>query len=244
MGKIAWYNCSTTSDVNCAVAMPRAHAGARVFAEQVAPHWFPAKAVTKPVLDSFETKFDLVDKNFKMLVEYIYADPLYVGPCHQNGNTDNCYFYKREGDIVEAGVLDWGSTCSMSYGSGFMGSTISALAEMLMEYDVGMVHVWVDAYHATGAPKLNVDELLLRYRVATCLNALAIYSQASMYASERALPGSKAAFAKMPAFNCEEIRKDFGMRFGMSMVYNRIALFLLRGDPYWNAVEEVLRRKP
>jgi len=241
--KINWFDCSPTNDVNCAAAMPRAHVGARAFVEHVAPHWFPAKAKEKAVLDKFETKSELVDKHFRMLVEFIYADPLYVGLCHQNGNTDNCYFYKREGDIIEAGVLDWGSTCSMSYGSGFMGSTISALAEMLIEYDVGMVHVWADAYHSTGAPKLNVDELLLRYRVATCLNAQAIYSQAAMYSSDKALPTSKAQFAELPTFNCEEIRKNFGMKFGLSMTYNRIALFLLKGDSYWRAMEEVVRRQ-
>merc|ERR1711977_620573 len=101
---------------------------------------------------------------------YLYADPLYIGMHHQNGNSDNCFFYKREDGAIDCGILDWGSTCSMSYGTGFMGCTISALGEMLAEYDERLVRCWLNAYHEAGACELDYEELLFRYRLATAIS--------------------------------------------------------------------------
>lgn len=242
--KLNWLPGTPDNDVNLGPSLAGG-TNARHFIEFCAPQWFSAKAKSKDFLDKFVSKFDdfTYHKEWRKVADFIYGDPKYVGLCHQNGNTDNCYFYKGGDGAVCAGILDWGSTAPMSYASGFMGSTIGALAEMLAEYDERMVRAWADAYHATGAPKLDVDELLLRYRLATCINAAGIFSNVDTYAStpEKAKMAAES-FKYCSAWNCDEIRSNFGIKFGMGMLYNRIMLFALKGDYYWSALPEFLKR--
>eukprot|EP00413_Alexandrium_margalefii_P000362 CAMPEP_0204510744 /NCGR_PEP_ID=MMETSP0661-20131031/55_1 /ASSEMBLY_ACC=CAM_ASM_000606 /TAXON_ID=109239 /ORGANISM="Alexandrium margalefi, Strain AMGDE01CS-322" /LENGTH=514 /DNA_ID=CAMNT_0051515789 /DNA_START=1 /DNA_END=1546 /DNA_ORIENTATION=+ len=242
LDKINWYNLTTRTDVNCTPGFPGTEGSMKIFIQQVVPHWVPAAAKEDKFLDKFVKKFAEVQGNYQVLADYLYGDELYMGLCHQNANTDNAYFFKKEDGAVDAGFLDWGSTAVMSLGSGFMGSTISALAEMLAEHDEGMVRIWADAYHATGAPKLDVEELLLRYRVSTCINAYGIFSTANQHTSPQGIQGSKAYFASFEAWNCDAIRANFGLKFNFSMIYNRFMTFFLKGDSYWNAVTQVLKK--
>merc|ERR1712070_1301186 len=93
---------------------------------------------------------------------YIWKNHLYVGFGHQNGNTDNAYFYRKEDGIIDCGVLDWGSTGYYAFASEIMGGSFgSALAEMLIEYDDRLIGAFVEAYHATGATPIDVDELIM-----------------------------------------------------------------------------------
>merc|ERR1711920_975723 len=243
MGDINWYECNVKADVNAAPGFPGTENSVRTFVTTVAPHWFVDKTKDPKFLDNFVKKFAEVQANHQTIADYLYADPLYIGLCHQNGNTDNVYFYKREDGTIDAGVLDWGSTAPMSLGSGFMGSTISGLAEMLAKHDDTMIRIWADAYHATGAPKLDVEELLLRYRLSTCINSYAIFSSCNQHAAPQAIEGSKAMFATLEAWNCDAIRADFGWRFQFGMLFNRIHLFTLKGDVYWKAVADLLAKK-
>jgi len=235
-----WFNCGPTNDVNCMPGL-QCELGAKAFIEQVAPHWFPARARTSAFLSNFVAKFQDFDQSQDSgrVAQFLYADPLYVGLHHQNGNSDNCYFYRDSTGKINAGVLDWGSTAPMSYASGLMGTTIGAQAEMLAAHDEGMVRAWADAYNAAGAPRMDVAELLLRYRLATCINAYCIFGTVD----RMRLRDAAAMFKTLPAYNCEEIRKDFGTRFNMSMLYNRILLFILKGDYYWSALPEMLKRR-
>jgi len=243
LDKINWYNLTTRTDVNAVPGFPGTENALRTFIEAVVPHWFPSDVKAPKTLDKFVKRFAEVQANYQAIADFLYEDPLYIGLFHQNGNTDNCYFYKAEDGTIEAGILDWGSTAAMSFGSGFMGSTISGLAEMLAEHDDKLVQVWVDAYHAQGAPKVDLKEVLLRYRLSTCINSYSIFSGVSQYTSPQGIEGSKAMFAGLEAWNCAAIRANFGMKFQFSMVYNRIMLFAMKGDTYWNAVTELLKRK-
>lgn len=173
----------------------------------------------------------------------MYADPMYVGLFHQNGNTDNCYFYKRDDGSIDAGILDWGSTSSMAFGSGFIGCTLSALPEMLAEYDEQMVRAWCDAYHETGAPKIDYEELLFRYRISTCISAYGVYSANTMgFQNPQTVQAQKEVYQWFSAWNCDQIRSNFGLQFSNGMLWNRIILFVLKGDVYWDAFWKALKR--
>jgi len=242
--KLNWLACNADNDVNAAPNLVGG-ANARTFVEVIAPHWFSEKVRSKDFLDKFVSKFDdfTYNREWRRIVDFLYGDAKYIGLCHQNGNTDNCFFYRGGDGTVSAGILDWGSTAPMSYASSFMGSTIGALAEMLAEYDERLVRAWADAYHAVGAPRIDVDELLLRYRLSTCISACGVYSSVDSYAGKlETAKASAEKFKDAPAYNCEAIRADFGTKFGMSMLYNRITLFALKGDYYWSALPELLKR--
>lgn len=240
---INWYECNVKADVNAAPGFPGTENSVRTFVTTIAPHWFPDETKDPKFLDNFVKKFAEVQANHQTIADYLYSDPLYIGLCHQNGNTDNVYFYKREDGTIDAGVLDWGSTAPMSLGSGFMGSTISGLGDMLAKHDDTMIRIWADAYHATGAPKLDVQELLFRYRLSTCISSYGIFSSCNQHTTPQAIERSKAMFATLQGWNCDAIRADFGWRFQFGMLFNRILLFTLKGDVYWKAVVDLLARK-
>jgi hypothetical protein len=233
--KIQWYDCTPQNDVNCAPGFDGTNKNVRAFIEDIAPHWFPDKAKTPAFLDMMVTKTGEVFKHQMAIAKFLYEDPLYVGLSHQNGNTDNCYFFKREDSSVDAGVLDWGSTCHMAYATSFMGAVISGLAEMLAEYDERLIEAWLDAYHETGAARLDKKELMLRYRLATCQSAYGIMS----FSNSKNNPETKAALKGLSGYNCAEIRSSFQWKFEFSMLYNRIMLFVLKGEKYWSAIEEM-----
>merc|ERR1712070_729681 len=122
-----------------------------------------------------------------------------------------------------------------------MGATISGLPDMLAEHDDDMIRAWLDAYHAAGGPELDYEEVLYRYRLGTCVSALGIYSNNVMTAANKA--NSKTYFKGFPAWNCDAVRNEFGLRFGFGMNYGRIMLFVLKGDKYWAAFDKFLNER-
>lgn len=240
--KIEWYKYTPLNDVNCAPAFPGSELSVKKFVQEIAPHWFPAQVKRESFMKTFCEKMAECCQEQQKIAAYLYNDPLYIGLHHQNGNSDNLYFYKDANGKIDAGVLDWGSTAPLAYGTGFMGSTISAMGEMLAEYDDKLIRCWCDAYHQTGAPRLNGQEVLFRYRLATCVSAYGIFSTANGMASPQALAETKKSFKALSAWNCEEIRANFGMQFQMGMLYNRILLMALKGDTYWSALTTLSKR--
>mmetsp|Transcript_53445 Transcript_53445/g.120445 ORF Transcript_53445/g.120445 Transcript_53445/m.120445 type:complete len:507 (-) Transcript_53445:122-1642(-) len=235
-----WYDVNPTRDIFVLPGFPGTEKSTRTFIEEIAPHIWPPSVNKKAFLDKFVKKMALVNELSKPIAEYLYSDPAYIGLHHQNGNTDNAYFYRDEAGELCAGILDWGSTAHMSYGSGFQGTFVSALGDMLAEYDDRLVQAWLDAYHRAGGPTMEYEELLLRYRLAACTSAYGCCSSAIQWAK----PEAKEFWSTMKAFNDDKIRADFGLKFSMSMLYNRVLLFALRGDVYWASLAELTRRKP
>merc|ERR1719229_1579757 len=98
----------------------------------------------------------------------------------------------------------------------------------------------MDAYHATGAPKLNFDELIMQYRCVSCVGIYGTFASARNFAN----PMMKAGlWDHVKAWNDEPIRNDFGLKFGIGMLYNRSVLWALRGDVYFAAYEKLKSKK-
>jgi len=240
VAQLTWHDYTSSTDVNCLPTFPEVEKGVKTFIEDVAPHWFQDSVRSKTSLTKFATKIQRTFELQKEIAANLYGDPLYVGLHHQNGNTDNCYFFKREDGVLDCGVFDWGSTCHLAYGTGFQGITLSAMGEMLAEYDDKLVVCWADAYHETGAPKLDVKELIFKYRIATCVSANGIFASAN---SINSAPETVEKIKGCPAYQSEEVlSQEFHFRFGLGMLYNRIQLFALKGDTYWDALTELKSR--
>merc|ERR1712012_1443583 len=153
------------------------------------------------------------------IVEDIYSNKSYVGFQHQNGNTDNAFFYRAADGSLEAGLLDFGSFAQMAFASAFQGSFCSALGEIVAEYDDRFIRCWLDAYHATGAPKMSFDELVMQYRLVSCVGIYGTMSSARPFAN------ADWPWAHVKAYNDDWIRADFGLKFNLSMLYNRSLLW-------------------
>lgn len=236
--QVKWHDYTHKSDVFCAFAMPGHEKAARQLISEVAPHIFPEELRDAAFLDRFETQMAEISKAQPAIAEYIYSDGLYKGFQHQNGNTDNAYFYRRSDGALDCGLLDWGSFAHLAFASAFQGSFVSCLGNMLAEYDDRLICAWADAYHATGAPPVDVNELILQYRMVSAVSCYGCMASARGWIT----PQMKPLWENVQAYNDEPIREDFGLKFGLSMLYHRALLWALRGDVYWASYESWVQR--
>jgi len=203
----------------------------RTFVTEVSSQIWPEKVRSAKFLDKFSEAMDNVQKAAGHIEWYCYANPLYVGFGHQNGNTDNAYFYRGADGTLECGLFDWGSAGRMSYATEFMGSFGSCLGGMLAEYDDRLMHCFVDAYHATGAEPMDVEELILQYRLQMLANTCQMLGMTMPYLSEKH-PQGRPFWKNIKAYNDEPIRSVFSLKFGVSMLYNKVVLMSHRLEPY------------
>jgi len=213
----------------------------RTFVEEVAPHIWPEKVRSKKFLDDFGQAMDLIQKVSIPMEQYLYSNPLYVGFGHQNGNTDNAFFYRGVDGVLEAGLFDWGSAGRMAYATEFMGSFGSCLGEMLAEHDDRLMHAFADAYHATGAEPFDVDELILQFRLAILSNTCSMLGMVMPYLSEKH-PQGRPFWKSVKSYNDEKIRSVFALKFGVSMLYNKVLLMSFRLDTYWESLMMWVKR--
>merc|ERR1712190_354689 len=145
--------------------------------------------------------------------------------------TDNAYFYRNAEGIMDAGIFDWGSAGHMAYAQEFMGSFGSCLGEMLAEYDDRLMHCFADAHNSTGAPEIDVDELILHYRLTMSASACQMLGMVLPYLSQKH-PQGRPFWKDIKKYNDDKIRDIFVVKFGFSMLYNRVVLLSLRGEAY------------
>lgn len=236
--KVKWYDYNPKIDVFCAFAMPGHEKAARKLIEETAPHVFPEEVRNPAFLDRFEVQMQEIAKAQESIAQYIYADVLYTGFQHQNGNTDNAFFYRRSDGELDCGLLDWGSFAHMAFASAFQGSFVSCLGNMLAEHDDRLICAWADAYHATGAPPLDVSELIMQYRMVSAVSVYGCMANARGFLSEQMKP----LWDGVQAITDDPIRTNFGLKFGVSMFYHRALLWALRGDVYWASYEQWVKR--
>eukprot|EP00425_Heterocapsa_triquetra_P001566 CAMPEP_0195056692 /NCGR_PEP_ID=MMETSP0448-20130528/4977_1 /TAXON_ID=66468 /ORGANISM="Heterocapsa triquestra, Strain CCMP 448" /LENGTH=592 /DNA_ID=CAMNT_0040086533 /DNA_START=47 /DNA_END=1825 /DNA_ORIENTATION=+ len=236
---VQWMDYAPEKDVFCSFAMPGHEKMFRHVVENgKIPHLFPDGVRATSFLDKFEKQIVEISGDQPAISKYLYSNPVYVGFQHQNCNTDNAFFFRRPDGTMDCGLLDFGSFCHMAFATAFQGSFVSCLGTMLAEYDDRLVQCWADAYHATGAPKMDVEELVLQYRIAS---GLSVYG---CIASARSLldPGLNAFLQTAKAYTDEAIRGHFGLSFQLSMLINRAHLWALRGDAYYASYQKWVAR--
>jgi len=192
-------------------------------------------------LDKLEGVMGQVQGAAPMIESFVYSNPLYVGFGHQNGNTDNAYFYRDTHGVLECGILDWGSTGHMSYAHEFMGSFGSALGEMMAEYEERLMQCFADAHNATGAPEIDAAELTLHLRLVTFVNTYRLLGIVMPFNSEKHQHG-KPFWKTVKSYNDDLIRSNFTLKFGVSMLYNKVLLLFLRMEDYLQSVDEWVGR--
>lgn len=212
------------------------------FVQDVSPSIWSAKVKSRKFMDFLDGFVPMVETCAVPIDQFLYSDPLYVGFAHQNGNTDNAYFYRNAAGGMEAGVFDWGSAGHMAYAAQFMGAFGSCLGEMLAEYDDRLVRAFADAYHSTGAPALDVEELTLHFRLAISVGVCQMIPMVLPFLSEKH-PQGRPFWKGVKVYNDDKIRNVFALKFGISMLYNRLTLLSLRGDVYLDSLKAWRKRK-
>jgi len=213
----------------------------KLFAQEVAPQIWPASVKAAEFWKFTEEIGPLVEKLAVPIQKYLYSNPLYVGFGHQNGNTDNAYFYLDGDRTMECGIFDWGSCGHMAYATQFMGAFGSCLAEVLAEYDDRLMQAFADAYNATGAPQIDAEELVLHLRLMMSVSACQMFGMCLLFLSEKH-PLGRPFWKGVKAYNEDKIRADFATKFGISILYNRVVLLSLRGEVYRKSMVDWAKR--
>mmetsp|Transcript_74493 Transcript_74493/g.218367 ORF Transcript_74493/g.218367 Transcript_74493/m.218367 type:complete len:617 (-) Transcript_74493:402-2252(-) len=211
------------------------------FVEEVAPQIWPEKVRSKAFLGQFQKHMDAVATVAHIIGFQAYADPLFIGFGHANGNSDNAYFYRNADGVMECGFYDWGQTGFQAFTTMFEAGLGSCLGEMLAEYDDRLMQCFADAYHETGAPPFDVPELIERFRLSSAVYTEAMCGRVLPWLSEKH-PQGKPFWKSVKAWNDEKIIADFGLKFGVSMFYNAIVRWSLRADDYWASVKRFVKR--
>uniref|UniRef100_A0A7S1F3P4 Uncharacterized protein n=1 Tax=Noctiluca scintillans TaxID=2966 RepID=A0A7S1F3P4_NOCSC len=206
------------------------------FVEEVSPQIWAERVRSKKFWTQFEGAMDLVAKCSNDIGKYQYDNPLYVGFGHANGNTDNAYFFRDQDGRMDCGLLDWGQTGFMPYADEFQNSFASSLGEMLAEYDDRLIQAFADAYHEAGGPNLDVEELILRWRLSFASGLQAMLPMVIPFLSEKH-PQGRSFWKGIRAYNDDAIISNFTLNFGVSMLYNRVVLWSLRGETYLASIE-------
>lgn len=92
-------------------------------------------------------------------------DSDFQGACHANLQADNAFFWRDEHGLLQNGVLDWGGFGRMPFAGNFLGCLSGAEASLLYAHEEGILQCFVDELCRCGGPKLNLKEVMLRYRL-------------------------------------------------------------------------------
>lgn len=209
----------------------------RHFIERVAPHIFPPEMREKAWLAKMTHQMVVISRLLQNIGRFAYSDPRYVALLNMNANSDNAFFWRRADGALEAGLLDFAATGKMSFPQAFHGMFTSALGEMVADHEDRFVEAFAEAYHATGAPALDVERLRLLLRVSTCG---AVYGMIGMVGTW--LGGARGDrsehWKRLQNYSDPLLAKEFSFndKFMTSMFYQHAVLWWKRGDVYYEAL--------
>jgi len=131
--------------------------------EKMAPKQLRNPGVLKKV------KAELVEMSpwFKdMSGSYQQNNSDYMAAIHANLQADNGWFWRDEYGDLTCGVLDWGGFSRGTFCVRWLGCLSGAETETLMAHEEGIIQCFIDEYHRCGGPKLDLQETVLRWRLA------------------------------------------------------------------------------
>jgi len=103
---------------------------------------------------------------------YQSSNSNFIAANHANLQADNAWFWEDEYGDLGVGVLDWGGFGRSPFPMRFTGCLSGADADILSGHIEEICQAYVDEYHRCGGPKVEVEQVLLRYHLAF---ATAIY---------------------------------------------------------------------
>lgn len=90
----------------------------------------------------------------------------YVAAVHVNLQADNAWFWRDEYGDMHCGVLDWGGFYRGNFCVRWLGCLSGADTELLLGHVEGVIECFRDEYVRCGGPRLDTQELLLRWQLA------------------------------------------------------------------------------
>mmetsp|Transcript_11123 Transcript_11123/g.25321 ORF Transcript_11123/g.25321 Transcript_11123/m.25321 type:complete len:581 (-) Transcript_11123:120-1862(-) len=85
----------------------------------------------------------------------------FVGLTHNNLQIDNAFFWRKEDNDVEVGLLDWGVLACGPLVGAVQGCISGAQMEVLVEHRDSFLRCFLDSYAENGGPTLDFDHFKL-----------------------------------------------------------------------------------
>lgn len=214
---------------------------ARQFIEENSPHLFPkGMARDKSFLDKFLVQMDEIAVNSHIIMQYQLDDPKYVGFCHANGNADNAWFYRNGQGVLECGLLDWGQFGPMNFANICAQAMGASDGVSLAECDDQLCQAFADGYHATGAPALEMSQLILRFRLDVLARTELTLTMALKFLAKQY---QEVVFKEWPYYEHEPTWDLHGHTlFEFVMFHSKVVLNWKRQDVYWKTWQQFCKR--
>jgi hypothetical protein len=173
------------------------------FADQ-APRLFPDALKDSAFLARFVAQAPAVLEHEEAIRSYLNQAGDCIALCHWNMNLDNAWFWKDEQGVLNAGLLDWGSVGQMNLAQGLYGMTCAAEADFLNTHRHDLLELFAREYAAGGGPRLDLEELLLQYRLSVAVLGIAWILDAPSL-----IEGELPNFARLQGRRDPKLRSSF-----------------------------------
>jgi hypothetical protein len=127
------------------------------------PQLFPANLTTPEFADCFARTSQRFLQHDAAIRRFLYADPRFVALAHWNTHIDNAWFWRDEGGVLQAGLLDWGMVRQMNVATALWGGLSGADLWVLDEHLDQLLALFAEVLAANGGPQISLDELGLRF---------------------------------------------------------------------------------
>ncbi|CAJ1362070.1 unnamed protein product [Effrenium voratum] len=135
------------------------------FALNVAPQIFTAAGKDKDKLSRMKDEIIAMAPYFEDIRQFLGNSSDWTGAMHMNLQADNAYLWHDEQGDLDVGMFDWCGFARTSYVMNFMGCLSGADADLLDAHEEGLMKMFCDECARYGGPKLQLADLLLRYRL-------------------------------------------------------------------------------
>ena len=136
----------------------------RGYAERC-PQLVPEDVRTLQFMAQLAADAHLIRKHEAEIQRFLQGDARMIALCHWNAHIDNCWFWRDPDGALHCGLIDWGRTGQITFGSALWGG-LSAAHHDIWDHHLGdLLELFVREYCSHGGPAITAQELLFHLRL-------------------------------------------------------------------------------
>ncbi|MGE3691464.1 MAG: hypothetical protein AB7F98_08795 [Novosphingobium sp.] len=188
-----------------------------------APQLFPADATTPDFLARFVEDSMLFQQHDKAIRRFLFADPDMVALAHWNTHIDNAWFWRDEGGVLQAGLLDWGMARQMNLAMALWGGLSGGNRHLWDHHADGLIDHFLGELAGQGGPAIDPELFHLHLDLSVGMLTLALMLDMPAMFLSRMPDVAQARGPDNPLLHADKVVHGFLHTFG-----NAIALWQRR----------------
>mmetsp|Transcript_87776 Transcript_87776/g.272830 ORF Transcript_87776/g.272830 Transcript_87776/m.272830 type:complete len:484 (+) Transcript_87776:198-1649(+) len=157
---------------------------------------------------------------------YQFNDSDYIALMHPGCTTDNAFFWRDEYGHLDCGLLDWGAFHRHPFCMWFDRCLNIVDPGMLQEREHDILLSFVTEYQRCGGPKLSIQEVVLRFRMAYVQTLLEDTGKVDGLLWER----GREELQAIRHISDELFQGHYTTRVFATMLLSKVAYYVRRGD--------------